>query len=105
MTDIEKLEIKKHVEKMMMLQTQMRFVDEISPVEFCLGLIGQTIQMHSNKDFEKVRESFEISADSVTKTWSGELFHKDFKIGHGFEVSVVLDNRDEGYEVNEDDDE
>ena len=105
MTDVEKLKIKEYVTKMMMLQKQMRFVDEISPVEFCLGLIGQTIQMCNNKDFEKVREAYEIPEDSVVKSWSGDLFHKDFKIGHGFEVSIVLGNRDEGYEVNEDDDE
>lgn len=98
MTEAMRLNIKDSVERVMFLHKQMKGAMEYASVEFVEGLLGRTIQLYSNKSFEDVREAYEVSELAVkTEYYKGRnSLHKCFMLD-GFEISVVLDEHDDGY--------
>lgn len=102
MSEKKKQKIRKSVAKMMRLSTEICDCAEFSPLHFAIGNTGQTIQMYDNKSFEKVREAYEIPIEEVRKSWSGRAMHKYATLNNTYELSVVLWETEDGYEVEED---
>lgn len=98
MTEAMRLNIQDSVERVMFLQKQIIAAMEASSVEFVEGLIGCSIQMFTNESFENVREAYEVSELAVKTKYYQEInsLHKSFPL-NGFEISVVLDEGEDGY--------